>query len=154
MKLLEKLIKLANDLDRLEQFDDADSVDEMIRAIAVGDIDEEPVDLTEEDVGPEDAKVPSSPLDVPSPVAQSNELAELRRQHEELVRENELLKLKKMRSAPSGGLKVSPKGALSVYGLGRWPVTLYKSQWASLLDMKEKILQFIKENDQMLKSKE
>jgi hypothetical protein len=43
-------------------------------------------------------------------------------------------------------LKVSAKGAVSVYGMGRFPVTLYASQWATLLDMSSTIQDFIKAN--------
>jgi len=46
--------------------------------------------------------------------------------------------------------KVSPKGGLSVYGMGKWPVTLYKTQWVTLLSCKEGIEQFIKDNDSLL----
>lgn len=55
-----------------------------------------------------------------------------------------------------GGLsmKVSQKGALSVYGMGRWPVTLYKEQWIKLLDIADKIREFIRVNDHLLKSKQ
>ena len=52
------------------------------------------------------------------------------------------------------GLKVSEKGGLSVYGLGRFPVTLYKEQWTKLLDMADEIRAFMKENDAKLKTKE
>jgi hypothetical protein len=51
-------------------------------------------------------------------------------------------------------LKVSEKGALSVYGLGRFPVTLYKEQWVRLLDYGDEIRSFIKENDHLLKGKQ
>ena len=51
-------------------------------------------------------------------------------------------------------LKVSEKGGVSVYGLGRFPVTLYKEQWLKLLDMAADIRAFIAENDASLKSKE
>jgi hypothetical protein len=51
-------------------------------------------------------------------------------------------------------LKVSEKGALSVYGLGRFPVTLYKEQWVRLLDYGDEIRSFIKENDHLLKAKQ
>ena len=51
-------------------------------------------------------------------------------------------------------LKVSEKGGVSVYGLGRFPITLYKEQWAKLLDMADDIRAFIKENDSKLKTKE
>jgi hypothetical protein len=51
-------------------------------------------------------------------------------------------------------LKVSEKGGLSVYGLGRFPVTLYKEQWIRLLEQAEEIKSFLKQNDQQLKAKE
>ncbi len=64
--------------------------------------------------------------------------------------ENERLKARQGRAV---SLKVSEKGGLSVYGLGRFPVTLYKEQWTKLLDMAEDIRAFLKENDARLKSK-
>ena len=51
-------------------------------------------------------------------------------------------------------LKVSEKGAVSVYGMGRFPVTLYKEQWLRLLAIADEIKAFIKANDERLKSKE
>jgi hypothetical protein len=51
-------------------------------------------------------------------------------------------------------LKVSEKGGLSVYGLGRFPVTLYKEQWLRLLEQSEPIRNFIREHDHELKKKE
>lgn len=51
-------------------------------------------------------------------------------------------------------MKVSEKGALSVYGMGRFPVTLYKEQWLKLLSISEEIKKFIEENDSALKTKE
>ncbi|MGH7825525.1 MAG: hypothetical protein ACREQ7_10185 [Candidatus Binatia bacterium] len=51
-------------------------------------------------------------------------------------------------------MKVSEKGALSVYGLGRFPVTLYKEQWIRLLDYTDEIKSFLKENDRLLKAKQ
>ncbi|HEY7554064.1 MAG TPA: hypothetical protein VIH18_04590 [Candidatus Binatia bacterium] len=51
-------------------------------------------------------------------------------------------------------LKVSEKGALSVYGLGRFPVTLYKEQWRRLLDYADEMRVFLKDNDHLLKGKE
>ena len=51
-------------------------------------------------------------------------------------------------------LRVSEKGALSVYGLGRFPVTLYREQWEKLLGMADEIRAFIQENDGALKKKE
>jgi hypothetical protein len=51
-------------------------------------------------------------------------------------------------------LKVSEKGAVSVYGMGRFPVTLYKEQWRKLLDMADEIRAFIAANESKLKTKE
>ena len=58
--------------------------------------------------------------------------------------------------APKRGLycKVSEKGAVSVYGLQRMPVTLYVEQWTRLLEFSEDLKQFLKENDSKLKRKE
>lgn len=67
-----------------------------------------------------------------------------------LKEENEQLKARSVRGT---SLKVSEKGALSVYGLGRFPVTLYKEQWQKLLDMADEIRAFLKDNDTKLKSK-
>ena len=74
--------------------------------------------------------------------------------HAELARltaENEALK-KKSNSPVS--MKVSEKGAVSVYGLGRFPVTLYKEQWTKLLATADAIKTFIEENRSRLKVKE
>jgi hypothetical protein len=51
-------------------------------------------------------------------------------------------------------LKISEKGGLSVYGLGRFPVTLYKEQWKRLLDHADEIKRFLGENDHNLKAKQ
>jgi hypothetical protein len=51
-------------------------------------------------------------------------------------------------------LKISEKGGLSVYGLGRFPVTLYKEQWARLLNHVDEIKQFLQDHDQELKAKQ
>ncbi len=69
---------------------------------------------------------------------------------ERLRAENQALK---SRMSKGLSLKVSEKGAVSVYGLGRFPVTLYKEQWARLLDMADDIRSFIKENEDRLKAK-
>jgi hypothetical protein len=50
--------------------------------------------------------------------------------------------------------KVSEKGAISVYGLQRMPVTLYVEQWGRLLDFGDEVRKFMKENDSKLKRKE
>jgi hypothetical protein len=70
---------------------------------------------------------------------------------ERLHAENEALKQGKRGGATS--LKVSEKGAVSVYGLGRFPVTLYQEQWLKLLAMADEIKQFIEENRGRLKVK-
>lgn len=72
---------------------------------------------------------------------------------ERLRAENEALKSKKPRSGTLT-MKVSEKGALSVYGMGRFPVTLYKEQWLKLLSIAEEIKKFIQENDSLLKAKD
>jgi hypothetical protein len=75
---------------------------------------------------------------------------DLKSEVERLRAENEALK----RSSSKGlSMKVSEKGALSVYGLGRFPVTLYKEQWLRLLEMTEDIRAFIKQNETQLRSK-
>jgi hypothetical protein len=56
--------------------------------------------------------------------------------------------------AGSGSLRVSQKGAVSLYGLGRFPVTLYKEQWLRLLDMADEIRAFIREHQRELKTKD
>lgn len=77
----------------------------------------------------------------------------LRAELERLRDENKRLK----ESGSKGrdiSMKVSQKGALSVYGLGRFPVTLYKEQWAKLLERKDELLQFIEDHQDELKTKE
>jgi hypothetical protein len=70
---------------------------------------------------------------------------------ERLRRENAALK----KGAASGArMKVSEKGAVSIYGMGRFPVTLYKEQWLKLLGMSDEIRSFIAENESRLKAKE
>jgi hypothetical protein len=75
---------------------------------------------------------------------------EMKVEIERLRAENEALK----RPRGQTSLRVSEKGALSVYGLGRFPVTLYREQWEKLLGMADEIRQFIVENDGKLKKKE
>ena len=76
---------------------------------------------------------------------------DLRAELERLKAENERLKTQRGRSV---SLKVSEKGGVSVYGLGRFPVTLYKEQWLKLLAMADDIRRFIDENAARLKTKE
>ena len=70
---------------------------------------------------------------------------------EKLKAENAALK---SRGSKGVSMKVSEKGAVSVYGLGRFPVTLYQEQWTKLLDLADDIRSFIKENEPKLKKKE
>jgi hypothetical protein len=51
-------------------------------------------------------------------------------------------------------MKVSERGAVSVYGMGRFPVTLYKEQWLKLLDISDDIHAFIAANEAQLKAKD
>ncbi|WP_433970727.1 hypothetical protein [Tunturiibacter lichenicola] len=77
---------------------------------------------------------------------------DLKAEIERLRAENDKLKNK------SGGrglsLKVSEKGGLSLYGMGRFPVTLYKEQWRKIIEMAPEIEAFIQANDGALKTKE
>jgi hypothetical protein len=80
-------------------------------------------------------------------VADEDIQAELAR----LRAENDALKQKRNTSV---SMKVSEKGGVSVYGLGRFPVTLYQEQWTKLLAMADDIKTFIEENRSQLKTKE
>jgi len=75
---------------------------------------------------------------------------DLKAEIERLRAENQALKSQGGRSV---SLKVSEKGGVSVYGLGRFPVTLYKEQWTKLLAKADDIRAFIKEHDAELKAK-
>ena len=81
----------------------------------------------------------------------NDQTSQMQAEIERLRAENESLKKSKSKGL---SLKVSDKGGVSVYGLGRVPVTLYKEQWLKLLDMENEIRQFIKSNLEKLKSKE
>jgi hypothetical protein len=76
---------------------------------------------------------------------------DLKDELERLRKENEALK----KGTSSGvRMKVSEKGAVSIYGMGRFPVTLYKEQWLRLLDMSADIRAFIAANEAQLKRKD
>ena len=70
---------------------------------------------------------------------------------ERLRKENESLKKGAARGV---SLKVSEKGGVSVYGLGRFPITLYQEQWLKLLEMRDEIREFIAAHKGQLKTKE
>lgn len=69
---------------------------------------------------------------------------------ERLRQENAALK---KGGAKGISMKVSEKGGLSIYGLGRFPVTLYKEQWTKLLELSDEIKRFLKDHDSELKTK-
>lgn len=75
---------------------------------------------------------------------------DLKAELERLRNENAALK----KGAATGvTIKVSAKGAISIYGMGRFPVTLYKEQWLKLLGMSDDIRAFIAANEGQLKTK-
>jgi hypothetical protein len=77
--------------------------------------------------------------------------AEMKAELERLRAENAKLKNK---DSAGLSLKVSEKGAVSLYGMGRFPVTLYKEQWLRILASAPEIEAFIRENDSKLKTKD
>ena len=79
---------------------------------------------------------------------------DLEAQLERLRQENEALKAQSRARPGHLTMKVSEKGGVSVYGLGRFPVTLYKEQWTKLLEHADDIRTFIQANDSQLKKKE
>jgi len=84
------------------------------------------------------------------------ELGRLRAENEAL---REIVRLRadtvELRKAASQGLslKVSAKGGVSVYGLGRFPVTLYKEQWHRLLALADELREFMQKNEDKLRSR-
>ncbi len=75
---------------------------------------------------------------------------DLKAELERLRRENESLKKGATRGV---SIKVSEKGGVSVYGLGRFPITLYQEQWLKLLDMTDELRDFIRDHKSELKVK-
>jgi hypothetical protein len=74
--------------------------------------------------------------------------------YEELkARVQELEKQTQARKRGSLEFKVSEKGGMSVYGLGRFPVTLYYEQWVRLLDQADQIREFLEANKAGMKMK-
>jgi len=74
----------------------------------------------------------------------------------ELSTQNASKMLDELSQTKRGALycKVSEKGAISVYGLQRMPVTLYVEQWQRLLDFSDEVRKFMKEHDSQLKRKD
>jgi hypothetical protein len=98
------------------------------------------------------AKITSATIELRSSLGVQMADEDLRAELEKLRAENEALKQR--RRGGSNSMKVSEKGAVSVYGLGRFPVTLYKEQWEKLLSMADEIKAFMAENSDRLKTKE
>lgn len=90
--------------------------------------------------------VTNRPTFTPTPAAVDPATAELMAQIAAMKAENEALKAERQGGGKSLSLKVSEKGALSVYGLSRFPVTLYAEQWDRLLDFADNIRAFRKAN--------
>jgi hypothetical protein len=81
-------------------------------------------------------------------VSGGNSDGDMQSELERLRAENEALKKTKSNNIT---FKVGQKGGMSMYGLGRFPVTLYKSQWLILLDATDKIKEFLKDHEHELK---
>lgn len=81
----------------------------------------------------------------------TDDVEAMRAKLERLEAENESLK---RRTEKGLSLKVSQKGAVSLYGLGRFPVTLYQEQWTRLLDNADEIRRFLVEHAAELKKKD
>lgn len=90
--------------------------------------------------------------DVPVVARTADEVADLQAQLDAARAENAALRTAKINKAVLG-LKVSEKGAVSIYGVGRFPVTLYKEQMLKVLGAKEKILAFMEEHNADLVTK-
>jgi len=94
--------------------------------------------------------------DAPEAQAQTDEQSEadaLRAELEAMKREVANLQAKKTRAQGELTIKASQKGCVCVYGLMRFPVSLYKSQWKRLFENKERVEAFIEENADILPDK-
>jgi hypothetical protein len=97
-----------------------------------------------------------APASVTSPTPKASHSPEMQAMLDEMARlrsENDQLRTAKAKSAGKLSLKVSAKGALSLYGLGRWPVTLYVEQWERLIAAIDEVKAFIAANRSSLKLK-
>lgn len=81
------------------------------------------------------------------------ELEQMKAQIAKLQAENEAMKNAKSANRKLS-CKVSPKGALSVYGMGRFPVTLYVEQWEFLLSNQKVVVDFIEAHRSELTTKQ
>jgi hypothetical protein len=92
--------------------------------------------------------------DAPAPASEDAEdVASLKAQLEEAKKELANAKAKQSRSNGELTIKVSKKGAVSLYGMGRFPTTLYREQWEKVFENMERIQAFMKENRDLLPSK-
>ena len=82
--------------------------------------------------------------------SQPQSMDEMLKELARLQAENEALK---QRPGKALTCKVSEKGAVSVYGLGQFPVTLYKEQWPRLIAFIPELEAFIKANEGKLRTK-
>jgi hypothetical protein len=97
----------------------------------------------------------STPAPTSAPSNQSDEVLRLQSELAQLKAENQAMREASARMAKAGmSMKISEKGGLSVYGLGRFPTTLYASQWEKLNAMMPTIMTFLTENKEFLKAKE
>ena len=101
-------------------------------------------DNPQEPLGPVGtAPTPARTMEI-SPADLMAELARLKAENERL----------RANTGPNLSFKVSEKGALAVYGLGRFPVTLYKGQWKKLIGQLARLEKFMAEYDRELVSKD
>jgi hypothetical protein len=110
-----------------------------------------PVERKLEGASSQDARNNMNNFEQPEPGGIQMNEAEMKAELERLRAENAQLKTKEKVGIT---LKVSEKGAVSLYGMGKFPVTLYKEQWLRILASAPQIEAFIRENDAKLKTKE